>query len=253
MIELEPLPDDGLGYDSFGLHRASVLRALRWGRGAFERYFRVESRGAEHIPRTGPAIVVANHGGVLPVDGAMLWLDVVRRTGRILRPIAARFVPRLPLVGTAFARVGVVAGTRENVSRLLARGALVAIFPEGVSGTGKPFRERYHLQEWNVGHARLALRHRAPIIPVAIIGAEESWPLVARVPVHPFGAPYVPLAASPVPLPVRYHITYGAPVALGDGEPIETSAARVRAAVEALVAEGLARRAMARPVHPVNA
>jgi 1-acyl-sn-glycerol-3-phosphate acyltransferase len=255
------LRDDGLGYDAFGLHRPAVRRALRWGRGAFERYFRVESRGAEHIPRTGPAILVANHGGVLPVDGAILWLDVVRRTGRVPRPVAARFVARVPLIRTAFARVGAVPGTRDAVDRLLEHGELVEIFPEGISGVAKPYRHRYQLQAWNTGHARLALRHRAPVIPVAIIGAEESWPLAARVPLHPFGAPYLPIAASPVPLPVRYHIAYGAPLALHDevtGDPevpatIEAAAARVRRAVEALVADGLSRRAMARPLHSVRA
>ena len=238
---LEPIPDDGLGYDLFGLHRASVERALRWGKVAFERYFRVESHGSEHIPHTGPAVLVANHAGTLPVDGAILWLDVVRHTGRVLRPIADRFVSHLPFVGTQFARVGVVSGTRDNVCRLLERGALIAIFPEGVSGTAKPFRERYHLQQWNGGHAELAMRYRAPIIPVAIIGAEESWPLAARVPLHPFGAPYWPVPMSPVPLPVKYHIEYGEPIVL-EGETRDGGAARVRHAVEALVAETLARR-----------
>ncbi len=248
--ELESIHDDGLGYDVFGLHHASVRRALRWGRGAYERYFRVESHGAEHIPRSGAAILVANHGGVLPVDGAMLWLDVVRRTGRVLRPIADRFVPSLPVIGTAFARVGVVSGTRSNVRLLLERGELIAIFPEGVSGTGKPFHDRYHLQAWNVGHAELAIRHRAPIVPVAIIGAEESWPLLARLGhLHPFGAPYVPLPATPLPLPVHFHIHYGPPVELhvdprdaDDSEMIDAAAGRVRAAVASLIAEGLARR-----------
>jgi 1-acyl-sn-glycerol-3-phosphate acyltransferase len=233
-----------IGDDAFGMHRAAVLRALRWGRVAFERYFRVESRGSEHIPRTGPAILVANHSGILPVDGAMLWLDVVRRTGRVLRPISDRFVPRLPLVGTTFARVGVVPGTRDNVCRLLARGALVAIFPEGVSGPAKSFRDRYHLQRWNAGHAELAIRYHAPIVPVAIIGAEESWPLAARIPVHPFGAPYVPVPASPLPLPVRYHIEYGEPIALSDelATDRDAAAAIVRRTLQALVERARARR-----------
>jgi 1-acyl-sn-glycerol-3-phosphate acyltransferase len=248
---IEDIHDDGLGYDHFGLHRPSVLWALRLGAPAFERYFRVESDGVEHVPREGPAILVANHGGVLPVDAAMLWLDVARRTGRILRPIADRFVPSLPIIGTQLTRVGVVSGTRDNVRRLLERGELLAIFPEGVSGTGKPFHERYHLQAWNTGHAELAIRHRAPVIPVAIIGAEESWPLVARLAgLHPFGAPYVPVPATPLPLPVPLHLHYGAPLALhlefpdaDDSAMVDGAAARVHNAVAALIAAGLARRA----------
>ncbi|HTJ47266.1 MAG TPA: lysophospholipid acyltransferase family protein [Kofleriaceae bacterium] len=240
MISIERPHDDGLGYDVFGLHRPSVVRAVAAGKAPFERWFRVESRGHEHIPAHGAAILVANHSGALPVDGAMLWLDVVRHTGRIPRPIADHFVAHLPLVRTAFARVGVVDGTVANVDRLLARGELCAIFPEGTRGMVKRFRDRYHLQRWNLGHVELAIRHRAPIVPVAIIGAEESWPLIARLPVHPFGAPYVPVPLTPIPLPVPYHLRYGAPIDVGasdDPETIALAGETVRAAVAALVDE----------------
>lgn len=244
---LVPLPDDGLGYDMFGLHRSHVVRALRWGRPALSRYFRVDAHGAEHLLKHGAAIVIANHSGVLPVDGAMLWLDVARQTGRVLRVVADRFVPELPFVGTQFARVGVVAGTRANVELLLARGELVAIFPEGTTGVAKTWRHRYQLQAWRVGHVELAIRHRVPIIPVAIIGAEESWPLLARLDrLHPFGAPYLPVPAVPVPLPVRYHVHYGAPLrfdailpeAADDPEIVARAAAITRGAVEELISQG---------------
>jgi 1-acyl-sn-glycerol-3-phosphate acyltransferase len=244
--------DEGHGYDLFGLHPRAVERAAALGSPIYERYFRVVSHGVEHVPRTGPAILTPNHSGVLPVDGTVLWLDVFRHTGRVARLIADRFVPILPFVGTLFARLGVVSGTRGNVRRLLEQGELLAIFPEGTTGVAKPFRERYHLQDWRVGHAELAIRHRAPVVPVAILGAEESWPMLAKLDrLHPFGAPYLPIPASPLPLPVRYHIHYGAPIALHDGLPPEAAddpaqvaaaARRVRAAVAALIGEGLARR-----------
>lgn len=247
--------DEGHGYDLFGMTPAAVERALRWGRFPYERYFRVTSQGSEHIPASGPAILVANHSGVLPVDGGMLWLDVVRRTGRMLRPIADRFIPSLPFVSTAFARCGVVSGTRGNVRRLLDRGELIAIFPEGVTGTGKPFRRRYQLQDWRVGHAELAIRHRAPIIPVAIVGAEESWPVLARLDrFHAFGAPYLPIPASPVPLPVPIHLHYGLPLALhehhdpeaaDDPAAVADAAHTVRNAVAALLHHGLSERSRA--------
>ena len=241
--------DEGHGYDLFGLRPAAVERAARLAAPLYDRYFRVVSHGAGNLPRTGPAILAPNHSGVLPVDGGMLWLDVLRHTGRVTRMVADRFVPRLPFVGTIFARVGVVSGTRNNVRRLLERGELLAIFPEGVTGVAKSFRERYQLQDWRVGHAELAIRHRAPVVPVAILGAEESWPIAFRVRgLHPFGAPYLPVPASPVPLPVRYHIHYGAPLALHDGlapgaadDPavVADAARRVREAVAKLIHEGL--------------
>ncbi len=247
--------DEGHGYDLFGMQRAAVERTLRWGRPAYEHYFRVRSYGSEHIPSSGAAILVANHGGVLPVDGGLLWLDVVRRTGRYLRPIADRFIPRLPFVSTMFARCGVVSGTRNNVRLLLERGELIAIFPEGVTGTAKTVRQRYRLQDWRVGHAELAIRHRAPIIPVAIVGAEDSWPLLARIDAfHVLGAPYLPIPASPLPLPVPVELHYGPPIALHDAHPPEVAddpdvvavaAHRVRDAVAALLDQALLRRGCA--------
>jgi len=248
MIEFH---DEGHGYDLFGLHPGAVARAAALAAPLYERYFRVESTGIEHVPATGSAILVANHSGVLPVDGAMVWLDVVRRTSRVPRMIADRFIPMLPFVGTVFSRCGVVSGSRANVRRLLERGELVMIFPEGVTGVAKPFRDRYRLQDWRVGHAQLAIHHRAPVVPVAIVGAEESWPVLARLPARPFGAPYLPIPALPLPLPVRYRLRYGAPIRLDrdlrrdaadDPDAVEAAAARVRAAVEALLAESLAAR-----------
>src|SRR5690606_28426001 len=132
-------------------------------------------------------------------------------------------------------------------------GELLLIFPEGVPGIGKPFHERYQLQEWRVGHAELAIRHRAPVVPVAIVGPEEQMPRIARLRRlgRLFGAPYVPLTLTPFPLPVRYHILYGAPIALheryapadaDDPESLRAAANEVRDAVAALLAEGLRAR-----------
>lgn len=198
--------DAGYGFDVFGLSPPLLRRVAALGAPLYERYFRVDSRGIEHVPETGAAIIVANHGGVLPVDAAMLCLDVLRRTPRIPRAIADHFVPRLPLVSSLFARLGVVSGRPANVRRLLEDGELVAIWPEGVAGPAKPFGLRYELQHWRVGFAEHAIRHRVPIIPAAIVGAEESWPLALRLPVRAFGSPYLPVPMSPVPLPARFFI-----------------------------------------------
>jgi 1-acyl-sn-glycerol-3-phosphate acyltransferase len=244
--------DEGHGFDLFGLQPAAVELTARLARPLYDHYFRVRSLGTEHIPATGRAILVANHSGVLPVDGAMLWLDVLRHTGRVTRMVADRFIPRLPFVSTMFARTGVVSGTRANVRRMLERDVLLAIFPEGVSGVAKPRSERYRLQQWRVGHVELALRHRTPIIPVAIVGAEESWPVLLRLRgIRLFGAPYLPIPLVPLPLPVRYHLRYGPPIELhrdlapelaDDPSIITAAAARTRAAVEELLAETRAAR-----------
>jgi 1-acyl-sn-glycerol-3-phosphate acyltransferase len=226
--------DEGHGFDLFGLAPHAVARALRIGMPFYRRYFRVESSGIENVP-AGAAILAPNHSGMLPIDAAMLWIDVTARTGRVLRTIADRFIPRLPFIGTWFARTGVVAGSHTNVRRLLERGELVAIFPEGVTGPAKSFHDRYHLQSWRVGHAEHAVRHRVPVVPIAIIGAEEAWPVLARIPWRMFNAPYLPVPFTPLPLPVPLTIRYGKPIELtGDADDphvVLAAATRVRAAV----------------------
>lgn len=216
--ELRDFHDEGHGFDVFGLHPPTLRRTLDLGGRLCDRYFRTRSYGVENIPRDGPAILVANHGGALPIDAALVVLDVDRATGRIVRPIGDRFIPWLPLISTWFARTGAVVGTRANVDRLLSRGDLIAIWPEGAAGIAKPARERYQMKNWQVGHAQLAIRHRAPVIPVAVLGSEESWPVLGRITrFHGFGAPFLPVPAVPFPLPLRHHIHYGAPIALHDG------------------------------------
>lgn len=246
------LVDAGHGYDRFGMSRAGVAQALGVTRWLYERWFRVVSHGIEHIPPTGPALLAANHSGTLPFDGMMLWTDVVRRTEppRVARVVMDHFVNLLPAVGTLFTRGGGFGGSRGNMHALLDAGELVAVFPEGVRGIGKRFSERYQLQRWTEGHAEMAIRHQAPVIPVAIIGAEEQLPQIARLPIRAFGSPYLPVTASPLPLPVRYHIWYGAPIPVDHLTPRQANepdrvaalAAEVKAAVAALIEQGLAAR-----------
>jgi 1-acyl-sn-glycerol-3-phosphate acyltransferase len=237
--------DAGWGYDVFGLDPKAVRRAARQLGPMYRRWFRVDSRGAENIPREGAAVLAANHAGLLPLDGAMIYLDVILHTdpSRVARSVADKFVPRIPFVGTMFARTGVVSGSRANAKRLLQSGELLLVFPEGARGVGKPWSERGRLQAWSVGHAELAMRHRAPVIPVAVIGSDEQWPMLARLErFHAFGIPWLPIPLTPVPLPVRYHIRYGAPIHLAgdhdDPRAVDSGAARVRDAVAELLDQG---------------
>lgn len=246
--------DAGHGFDRLGMSRESIIRAVAGTRFLYEAWFRVDSRGIENIPGEGPVILAANHSGTLPFDGMMLWADVVRRSDppRIVRLVADAFVPRLPFVYTLFSRNGVIAGNRATVDHVLADGEIAGIFPEGVPGIAKPRSEAYQLKEFRVGHAELAIRHGAPIVPVGIVGAEEQWPELARLEhVHLFGAPYLPILATPVPLPVKYRIRYGtaidprerwAPEQADDPAIVRALAAEVRARVQALVDEGLRER-----------
>lgn len=252
-VDAIPYTNTGHGYDPFGMHPAFIATGLGLFKKLHSSYFRVRNYGIENVPAQGRGILAGNHSGTLPVDGMMLWLDVVRNARRVPRPIADHFVPTLPYLGVLFSRGGMVGGSRGNVRALLQAGELLMIFPEGVPGIGKPFSERYQLQDWRVGHAELAIRHSAPVIPVAFIGPEEQMPQIARFERlgKALGLPYLPLPASPIPLPVRYHIHYGEPINLhldyrpeqaDDPELVNEAALRVKNAVQSLIHQGLEMR-----------
>ena len=148
----------------------------------YSRWFRVEVEGAAHVP-AGGALLVANHAGALPLDGPMLH-EALRRERPELpeaRWLAEDQVFYAPLLGTLFNRLGAVRASPDSATRLLGEGRPVLIFPEGIQGIGKPFRDRYRLQRFGRGgFVKLALRTGKPILPVAIIGAEETLPLPAK-------------------------------------------------------------------------
>lgn len=241
--------DAGHGYDQFGLQPDFVALADLVTAPVYKRYFRVQSYNTHHLPSSGPAIVAANHSGTLPFDAAMLWADIYRQTDppRAPRAIADYFVPSLPFIGTLFARTGMVGGSRGNARALLEAGELLMLFPEGTPGIGKPFRDRYRLQAWREGHCELAIRHRAPVIPVGIVGPEEQMPQLIRLPgLGPI--PYLPIPATPLPMPVRYHIHYGAPIRFDeryrsdqadDPAIVRQAADEVKERVQELLHEGL--------------
>jgi 1-acyl-sn-glycerol-3-phosphate acyltransferase len=245
--------DEGHGYDIFGLHPDWVKGMVAALQPLYKHWFRVTGHGTENIPARGPAILASNHSGMIPLDGTMIYSDVVLHTSpaRVPRAVTDHFVPRLPVISTLYARCGTVGGSRGNVHALLERGELLLIFPEGVPGIDKDFRDRYQLRPFRVGVAEMSIRHRAPVIPVAVIGAEEQFPIRLRLPLHTFGAPYVPISPIPFPLPVHYHIHYGQPLHLYDGlsasdadDPVITAAAaaRVQESVQALIEAGLKSR-----------
>lgn len=239
------------GYDVFGAHPDGAAVAHFVTGFLYERWFRVRSAGHAHVPSEGPVIVAANHSGTLPFDAMMIYADLLRRTDppRLPRAVADSFVAGLPFVGTLFARGGAVGGARRNVEYLLREGELLLVFPEGVPGISKRFGQRYRLQTWRGGHVELAMKYGASVVPTALVGAEEQMPQLARLPIPLFGAPFLPVPASPLPLPVRYHLAYGPPIRferdpVGADDParIRAGAARVRAAVQALIDELLAQR-----------
>lgn len=196
----------------------------------YDRWWRIDVTGVEHLPPAGPVALVANHSGAVPYDGLMLAAALRRESARQLRWLAEDFIFHLPFAGTFLTRLGAVRACQENAERLLRRDACVAMFPEGVKGVSKLFRDRYRLQRFGRGgHIKLAIRTRTPVIPVAIIGAEETHPLVA-----PSGAvgrllglPYFPVTPTfpllgplgAIPLPSKWQIVLGEPIPMDGYDP----------------------------------
>jgi len=242
--------------DPFGLDVSAIERALPVVLALYRYWFRVRSEGHEHLPRRGGAILVANHGGLLPFDGAMAVLDTLLHTDppRLLRPLVARFVRDLPLVRDFYAGTGPVIGTRDNFRKLLERRELVLVFPEGVEGIRKTVPDRYRLQHFHPGFVQEAVRMRVPVIPVAIVGPDDQAPILydvktlarwLRLPAFPITPTFPWLGPlGLVPYPVRYRIVYGEPLALHEQAPraaaddlarMEEMAARVRLTLQHLL------------------
>jgi 1-acyl-sn-glycerol-3-phosphate acyltransferase len=191
----------------------------------YKSYFRVEARGVGHIPDGGRGLIVANHSGTLPYDGAMI-MHAVRsehRARREVRPLVEDFVFHFPYLGTLMNRIGGVRACPENAERLLSQDQLVAVFPEGIKGIGKLFKERYQLQRFGRGgFIKLALKCDAPIIPTAVVGAEEIHPMVGKITwlAKSFGIPYIPVTPTfpflgplgMVPLPTKWFLVFGEPL-----------------------------------------
>jgi 1-acyl-sn-glycerol-3-phosphate acyltransferase len=210
---------DEFGFDPEITERF-VMAALR---PLAERWFRIEVRGIENIPADGGALVVSNHSGTVPLDGLMTTLVVHDHSGRFLRMLGADLVFRLPFVGDLARKGGATLASNEDAERMLSRGDLVGVWPEGFKGIGKPFSERYKLQRFGRGgFVSAALRTQVPIIPCSIVGAEEIYPLVGNLPAlaRLLGVPYIPVTPffpllgplGLIPLPSKWLIEFGEPI-----------------------------------------
>ncbi len=214
--------------DEFGFDEAYLERARPFLLFLYRHWFRVEAKGIGHVPDEGRALLVANHSGVLPYDGAMvataIWEE--HRAPRYLRALYWEGLGHLPFLSTLLHRTGQVVSCPENSELLLEKDQLVIVFPEGVRGIGKRFKDRYRLQGFGRGEfAKSAIRTGAPIVPVSVIGAEEIHPLFWKSPLLGkfFGLPFVPFTLTfpwlgplgMIPLPAKWRIAFD--------EPLETA------------------------------
>jgi 1-acyl-sn-glycerol-3-phosphate acyltransferase len=191
----------------------------------YDRWWRVRVEGAHRVPAHGRALLASNHAGILPWDATMISVALLREhpLPRHPRFLVLNWAFDLPWISAFIRRVGGVVASPYNALRLLEQDQLVAVFPEGVKGTGKPFGERYRLQRFGRGgFVEIALRASAPIVPVAVVGSEEIYPKLGDVPAlaRMIGAPFFPVTPTfpwlgplgVVPLPSKWRIEFCDPI-----------------------------------------
>jgi len=251
--------DAGFGYDVFGAEYESALLAYCLMRFFYDWYFRVDSYGHENVPPSGPLILAANHSGIVPLDGAMIAIDLFRKFDppRIVRAVIEKLFTKFPYSKDLMSRVGQVIGLKRNFNELLKSEQGVLVFPEGARGMGKPFSRRYRLTRFNVGHVELSISNKAPIVPVAVIGGEEQAPILFNwkrigklIDINAFPITLTWPWLGPIglwPLPTKYYIYYGKPFrfweedpeALSKSEVIRDMADRVQASVQEMLDKGV--------------
>jgi 1-acyl-sn-glycerol-3-phosphate acyltransferase len=211
--ELVPLPRPGDDADRRPIDGTRRSDVDSWGRSErfrsltraaydpiYRYWFRAEWEGFEHLPRDGGALIIANHAGAIPADAPVIMHGIETDLGRPVYGLAENLFRSLPVVGTLWSRGGGVAANPDNAYRLLHdEGQLVLVFPEGTKGTGKHYRDRYQLRRFGRGgFVEIAMRAGVPIVPIAVVGNEESMPILwkSKRMARLVGLPYVPVTAN---------------------------------------------------------
>ena len=244
-----------VGLDPFGMDTDTARMSVALLVYLHRYWFRTEVHGIENIP-DGRVLIVGNHSGQIPLDGVVLAMSMLLDTDkpRMPRAMVERFVSTLPFFSVWFPKVGQVLGTPENARRLLEQDEALLVFPGGVKGISKAFKDRYKLAPFGQGFMRLALEAKAPIVPVAIIGAEEQYPSIADLKplARMIGAPALPIIPQLfmgmlLPLPTKYRVYFGEPLHFtGDADDedavIEEKVWVVQATIQSMVNRGLKER-----------
>ena len=217
----------------------------------YDRWWRVEASGLQHVPAHGRAMLVSNHAGALfPFDASMITGAIMKRhpLPRWPRFMVLDWAFELPFVSSFMRKVGGIPASPANAIRVLSSDELMMVFPEGVKGTGKRYSDRYRLQRFGRGgFVEIALRTRSPIVPVAVVGSEEIYPMIADsgLLARAIGAPFVPITPTfpwlgplgLIPLPSKWRIEFCEPIDISGYPPEAASDRRVVFELSELVRE----------------
>jgi 1-acyl-sn-glycerol-3-phosphate acyltransferase len=254
-IEAVRSGENEAGFDPFGFDPETARYVLAVVAFLHRTYFRTQVFGLENVPK-GRCLLISNHSGMVPIDGILIAASMLLdgNPPRLPRGMVEKWTQQLPYVAMIFARVGQVLGSPDNARRLLEADHPLMVFPEGVRGIVKPYTRRYQLADFGLGFMRLALETKSPIIPIAVIGAEEQYPNFGNAGglARALGLPIFPLLPQALlgfalPLPTRYRIYFGEPLhfqgdADDDDAEIEGHVELVRDTVQNMVKRGVGER-----------
>ena len=241
-------PVGSYGYDPWGYNEDVAKVGVACVRWLYEKYFRVTAHGLENIPAKGRLLVVPNHSGQLPMDGVLIGYALATNPHgpRAARAMIERFFPTVPWLGNLLNAFGGVIGDPVNCSKMLEGDEAILVFPEGVRGSGKLYKQRYQLQRFGNGFMHLAMNHKTPIVPVGVVGCEETMPAIYNIKplAKLLGIPYAPVAPL-LPLPARVYLNFGKPMHFKPVKTEEEVTARVeqvKERIRELVDAGLKER-----------
>jgi len=211
--------------DEWGYNQEVMDRVQPFLMFLYDHYWRVDAAGLENIPDIGRALLVSNHSGQLPFDGMMLGMAILNKhpAKRLIRSLYGIWFRTVPFISSFMTNVGQALAVEENGIRLLEQEHLVAVFPEGIKGITKLYKDRYRLARFGRGgYIRMALKTGAPIIPISIVGAEETYIALAKIPFAErlFGYPLPHITPTwpwlglfgLIPLPTKWSIDIGEPI-----------------------------------------
>ncbi len=248
-VNVFPNKVGSFGFDAWGFNIKNMKNNMRFTKYLYSNFFKVEAFGLENIPKNGRCLIIPNHSGQLPFDGMLIGYSLLTNPNgaRAPKAMVERFLPTVPFIGNWLSSVGAVIGDPINCERMLDNEEAVIVFPEGVRGSNKLYKLKYQLQRFGAGFMHLAMKHETPVIPVAVIGMEESIRSYADMKplAKMFGMPVLPLVI-PFMFPSKVFICFGKPIYFKNDvykeSDINERVNIVKSAIEVLIQEGLTKR-----------
>ncbi|MFN8281735.1 MAG: lysophospholipid acyltransferase family protein [Chitinophagales bacterium] len=249
LVNVFPNKVGSQGFDAWGFNIKNMKSNMRLTKFLYDSFYKVEAFGLENIPKEGRCLIIPNHSGQLPFDGMLIGYALVTNPNgpRAPKAMVERFLPSVPFIGNWLSSVGAVIGDPVNCERMLDNEEAVVVFPEGVRGSNKLYKHKYQLQRFGTGFMHLAMKHHAPIIPVAVIGMEETIRSYADLkPIaKALGMPVAPLVL-PWIFPSKVYLYFGKPMHFKNDvykeSDIKERVDEVKAEISKLIKIGLEKR-----------